>query len=149
MKLGQHLIATGSTTQIPISLSSGEAEFYAMVKGASEMLGLTSIAKDLNVDLLGQIHSDSSAAIGIVHRRGLGKVKHMHTQYLWVQERVRSKDFSLHKIRTDDNTADLMTKYLIRVKIDLCMKNISQEVRQGRATSGLDVQCAQAKKTEV
>ena len=41
-----------------------------------------------------------------------------------------------------------MTKYLIREKIDSCMRSISQEVRQGRAISGLDIQGAHAKKKE-
>ena len=82
------------------------------------MLGMISIAKDLNVDLLGALHSDSSAAIGIIHRRGLGKIKHMHTQYLWVQERLKAGDFTVHKVGTDNNPADLFTKYLARQKID-------------------------------
>ena len=53
------------------------------------MLGMISVAKDLGPRLRGQLWSDSSAAIGIAARKALGKVKHLHTQYLWLQERVK------------------------------------------------------------
>ena len=109
---GCHCIKSWSSNQSVIAISSGEAELCAVVKGASELLGMLSIGRDLQVGLSGHLHSDSSAAIGMSHRRGLGKVKHLHTQYLWVQERVRSEDFKLHKERTDRNRADLMTKHL-------------------------------------
>ena len=33
-----------------------------------------------------KVHSDASAALGIVRRSGLGKVRHLHVQELWVQE---------------------------------------------------------------
>ena len=116
--VGRHCVKTWSSNQSVIALSSGEAEFYAMVKGASELLGLMSIAKDLSIDLEGDLRSDSSAAIGMVHRRGLGRVKHMHTQYLWIQERLKNGDFTVSKESSHTNVADLMTKYLTRAKID-------------------------------
>ena len=37
--LGQHMIKSWSTTQSVIALSSGEAEYYSMVKGGSVGLG--------------------------------------------------------------------------------------------------------------
>ena len=111
-----------------IALSSGEAEFYAMVKGASELLGMLSLAQDLRVPLQGHLHSDSTAAIGIASRRGLGKVKHMHTQYLWIQERIRAKDFTVHKESTDNNVADLFTKHLAKPKMDKFMGKLGFRV---------------------
>ena len=118
MMHGNRCIKSWSTNQSVIAISSGEAEFYALVKGSSELLGTMSIAKDSHVPLKGHLHSDSSAAIGISQRRGLGKVKHMHTQYLWVQKRIRNKDFAFHKVSTDKNRADLMTKCLSRPVVD-------------------------------
>ena len=54
--------------------------------------------KDLvwTVDL--HIHSDSSAAIRLVKRRGLGKVRHLAVSDMWVQDRLASGDFKLHKM---------------------------------------------------
>ena len=37
LRVGRHTIGLSSTTQVPIALSSGEAEFYALAKGASRL----------------------------------------------------------------------------------------------------------------
>ena len=118
---GSHCIKSWSSNQSVIATSSGETEICVLVKGSSELLVMSGIVKDLDVVFRGHLRSDSSAAIGITQRRGLGKARHMHTQFLWVQERVRAKDFELHKERTDRNRADLMTKYLSRPTMDKFM----------------------------
>ena len=65
--LGKHLIKHWASTQKVVTLSSGEAELYGVVKGATEALGLRSLAQDMgvneNVDI--RLYADSSAAIGI------------------------------------------------------------------------------------
>ena len=93
-------------------MSSGEAEFYGVVKGASSLLGLISLAADLGITLKGRVHTDSTSARGICNRRGLGKTRHIHTQFLWVQERLHAGDFQLFKVPGKENPGDLMTKYL-------------------------------------
>ena len=77
---------TWSTTQAVIALSSGEAELYGIVKGASAALGFRSVALDLGFNLGTEVFSDSAAARGICNRSGLGKVRHVDVQELWVQE---------------------------------------------------------------
>ena len=54
-----------SSTQAIIALSSGEAGFYGIVKGASVLLGACSLARDLGIELRGRVYTDSSAAKGI------------------------------------------------------------------------------------
>ena len=44
-------------------------------------------------------------------RTGSGRVKHVEARYLWVQDRVRKKQFSVGSIDTSHNTADLGTKF--------------------------------------
>ena len=107
---GAHLLKHWSSTQKTIALSSGEAELAGVVKGAGEGLGIQSLALDLGVELNLHVHADSSAAIGICRRTGIGKVRHLAVGQLWVQERVRSGDFSLHKVAGEQNPADLLTK---------------------------------------
>ena len=70
--IGGHMIKSWSTTQAVIALSSGEAEFYGIVKGSSIGIGLRSVLADLGVDSRIQVHTDASAAKGIAMRRGLG-----------------------------------------------------------------------------
>ena len=50
MLIGQHLIKSWSSTQPVIALSSAEAELYALVKGATQAVGLASMLQDLDVD---------------------------------------------------------------------------------------------------
>ena len=48
--LGKHLIRGWSATQKVIALSSGEAEYYGMVRGGSEALGTKSLMADMGLD---------------------------------------------------------------------------------------------------
>ena len=49
--IGTHIVKHWSSTQATIALSSGEAEYYGMVKGASVALGIRSMLADLGVDV--------------------------------------------------------------------------------------------------
>ena len=69
-KLGRHTIRTWSLTQVALALSSGEAEYYGIVKGASFSLGTQSLFKDFGVHADVHMYTDSSAAKGIASRMG-------------------------------------------------------------------------------
>ena len=101
--MGEHLLKHWSTTQKVLALSSGEAELYGVVKGASEALGLQSVASDLGISVNLHVKTDSSAAVGICNRAGIGKVRHLATGQLWVQERIRSGAFRLYKLPGAEN----------------------------------------------
>ena len=86
--LGGHLIKSWCSTQSVVSLSSGEAEYYSIVKGASIGLGLRSMLGDFGVEVAIRVNTDASAAKGMANRRGLGKVRHIAVNQLWIQDRV-------------------------------------------------------------
>ena len=109
--LNGHSIKTWSSTQTSVALSSGEAEFAGVVRGAGIGLGYCSLLADLGVSLPMRLWTDSSAAIGICSRQGLGKLRHLDTHTLWVQQAVRCKRFQLRKIPGESNPADLLTKH--------------------------------------
>ena len=67
-KLGNHMLKGWSITQAVIALSSGEAEFYGIVKGASIGLGIRSILADLGTSAKIEVLTDSSAAKSIACR---------------------------------------------------------------------------------
>ena len=69
-----------------------------------------SIAADLGTYVSLTVLADSSAAIGICRRTGIGKVRHLAVGQLWVQERVRQGDFALQKHPGSKNPADMLTK---------------------------------------
>ena len=86
---GAHLLKHWSVTQKAITLSSGEAELGGVVKGATEGLGIQAVARDLGIDLPLKLWADSSAAIGICRRTGIGRVRHLAVGQLWIQEKLR------------------------------------------------------------
>jgi hypothetical protein len=131
--LGSHLLKHWASTQKRITLSSGEAELGAVVRGFSEALGLQSVARDLGVKLQPEVHADSSAAIGICKRSGIGKVRHLAVAQLWVQDLVRSREVRLHKVLGTENPADLMTKPLPRAEIDGHLARLGLSRATGRA----------------
>ena len=112
LMIGRHLIKSWSSTQGPISLSSGEAEFYGVVKASGMALGYQALLDDLGVRIPVRIWTDSSATMGICSRQGLGKLRHVDTRTLWVQQRVRSGELEIRKVRGEVNPADLFTKHL-------------------------------------
>ena len=80
---GGHLLKHWSVTQKTFTLSSGEAELGGVVKAATEGIGLQSLAQDLGLDFSLQLYADSSAAIGICRRSGIGRVRHLEVGQLW------------------------------------------------------------------
>ena len=101
-----------SSTQAVIALSEGETEYYAALKGASQALGLKSMMADLGMTVSITLFTDSSAAKGVIHRVGLGKLRHLVTGYLWLQAVVRNKLLQVRKVLGIENLADLMTTHL-------------------------------------
>ena len=72
---GNHCIKTYSQTQETIALSSGESEFYGIVKAAAMGLGMKGLMEDLGVEVEVQVNTDSSAAKSITARKGAGRVR--------------------------------------------------------------------------
>ena len=103
--LGKHIIKGWSATQKVIALSSGEAEYYGCVKGSAEAIGSQSILADMGVNVRIRLSEDSTAAKGIADRTGLGKVRHIEVNQLWLQEKVRNKDIELRKVKGLENLA--------------------------------------------
>ena len=132
---GQHLVQHWSTTQTTVALSSGEAELTGICRGASRGIGVRSLAKDLGLDLTLTVHTDATAAIGICRRRGLGKVRHLAVADLWIQDRVRTKDFALVKVAGSNNPADSLTKHVDHSTLlkHMALMNVVPET--GRAAS--------------
>ena len=82
LMIGGRMIKAWSKTQNSISLSSAEAELIAMVKLSTELLGLMSLARDLNCRLHGRVWADSSAALAVVKRSGAGKLRRINISLL-------------------------------------------------------------------
>ena len=93
-----------------LALSSGESELGALTRACTEGLGMKSLLADFGIHVNVQVRSDATAALGMARRLGLGRVRHLATADLWIQQRVRSGEISLMKFPGTENSADLMTK---------------------------------------
>jgi hypothetical protein len=121
---GSHLLKVWAKTQHAISLSSAEAELYAAVHGTAEALGMQSILKDLGISATVNVGMDASAALGLINRQGLGKARHIETQWLWIQQATREGRVLMSKIPGKENPADLFTKPLNQEMIDGFMTSL-------------------------
>ena len=113
MQRGGHTLRTRSPTQPTIAMSSAEAEFYAMVEGATRGIGPRSMLEEMGMTV-GDValHTDSSSAKSFASRRRVGKLRHIDIKELWLQEAVKEGLVRLRKVGGESNPADLLTKYL-------------------------------------
>ena len=110
---GSHPLDCCSVTQSTVSLSSGEAELKAINRAAAGGIQTREVMEAMGMGPLELwLLSDSSAGRAMVQRRGAGKVRHLEAKELWLQEKVRRKQVVIKATRSEDNIADLGTKYL-------------------------------------
>ena len=139
--LGSHTIKSWASTQSVVALSSGEAEYYAIVNGSSKGMGVRSMLNDwdvqcsLNTKYSSEeitINTDSSAAKGICQRRGLGKVRHIEVNELWVQDHVLKGSIKVYKVPGTENSSDALTKYVDQAHIAFHLQATNQTIKTGR-----------------
>ena len=93
-----------------LARSSGESELAAVVRAATEGMGLQSILNDFC--LCGHVAIESDATAAIVHWLGLGKVRHLTVGDLWVEHHARSGNIRVSKKSGLENPTDAQTKCL-------------------------------------
>ena len=144
LMLGRHVVKFWSATQASLALSSGEAEYYGVVRGAGIGLGQKALGKDAGFDLPLRVWTDSSAAMGTAARQGLGKLRHLECHSLWLQQRLRRREFSLRKVDGTENPADLFTKHMdSSIKLSKLVEMYGCEFREGRAAAAPELKKAQ------
>ena len=138
--LGSHLIKTWAKTQTSVALSSAESEFYATLKTAQESIGIISMCRELGKSLKARLLVDASAALGVAQRLGVGKIRHLETGALWLQDQELRKVISLNKVPGNDNCADAMTKNVSKEILERHVRGMSGDYRDGRAEKAVQIQ---------
>ena len=87
----------------------------------------------------GEVMVDSAAALGVVRRKGCGKLRHVRVGELWVQEKQESGELVFKKVEGTKNPADAGTKYLSQDKMERCMGMALQANVEGRAENSLRI----------
>ena len=132
MRWGSHILKWWSKTQPTIALSSGEAELAAMVRSTSEGMGMISIMKEFNIEAKLRVKGDAVAAIGIVRRQGLGRIRHLAVADLWIQQRSKDGSVSYEKLDGSKNTSDILTKPVEGEVLSRHMEALGLEFAEGR-----------------
>ena len=124
-----------------VALWSGEAEYYRVVKGMCEALGIKGIAKDMGLDFSITLSTDSSAAKEIATRKGLVKVKHLETKTLWARVKIDEGTVVVKKTGGDQNVAGILTKCLSSPRLrsllaELPVAELEEEALTGPTAAG-------------
>ena len=119
-----------SRTQKARALSTAEAEYYAMVTGGAEGLGMKSVAEDLGWKMVVRIWTDSSAGKAVANRRGLGKIRHVELKWLWIQDVVKDGRAVIKTVKGEENVADHLTKGKTRREVEELLGRYGAEFRE-------------------
>ena len=107
-----------------MSTSSCEAEVYAQVSLAAEGINLRRALELVMGDpVLLDLMCDASAARAACARQGVGCMKHLAVQGLWIQGAIKQGLLTMRSVGTRHNLMDMQTKALDRNRLEL--KNMS------------------------
>lgn len=110
------LVHSTCRCQTTIALSSCKAELYAANATMVESIFLYQLIQFLVNDKTAvrqRLFLDSSSATFVVQRSGVGRLKHVSIKHMFLQQLLQQKVFTIHKVPTRINPADLRTKKLI------------------------------------
>ena len=79
---------------------------------ARKDLGVQALLADLGIEADVEVLTDASAALGVLARRGLGRLRHVHTNFLLVQEAAAEKRIEYTKTRGVEYCSDMLTKHV-------------------------------------
>lgn len=82
-----------------------------MVRAGSHALGVRSMMNDLGVsEKRLRIETDASVALSLASRLGLGGIRHVEVNQLWLQEKVSNGTIEVEKVKGIISRADAVTK---------------------------------------
>ena len=125
-------LKVSSHTQSTISLGSGESEYHGIVKCAAIGLGARSMLADFGMCADVVVRTDSSSGWAVGSRGGLGRLRHVQTRCLWVQQRVPEGDLRLKKEPGDTILSVALTKPLDEKRMTNLLTMMGYEFRDGR-----------------
>ena len=79
-----------------------------------------------------RLKTDASAAKGIASRKGLGKMRHLEVNQLWLQDKVARGEVELEKVDGKINRADALTKAVGAEELRAHSMWVNMELQQGR-----------------
>ena len=120
--LGSNLIVWGSKKQSVVACSVGEAEYWAVALGVTELLWLKSLFGELGYPVgatpivwCDNLATKSMAENPVFHSR----TKHVGVDVHFIREKVENGEVEIRYVPTSDQLADILTKSLPRDRFKL------------------------------
>jgi hypothetical protein len=130
--MGTTPVVWKSKKQNCISQSTQEAEFISLNECAKELMGVVNLLEEMGLvqeeykEEKPVIKCDNTAAVSLAERfKRTGRSKHIGVRYFYVRDLVQEKKVKLEYVKSELNTADILTKSLGRVKFELHRKGLS------------------------
>ena len=101
-----------------------------------------SLVADVRLEIDTRLHIDAAAALGILERRGVGRIRHLDVGTLWLQEVQLRQKVSFMKVKGTYNPADLMTKHLPQDTVSEYMEKLGFEFGDGRSKAKAQLHAA-------
>ena len=121
-------VAWKSRRQPTVALSTTEAEYMASADASRQAIWIRLFLDNLGLGLGDkplQIYNDNAGTVSLaknpVHHE---RTKHIALRHHFIREKVEDGTVSLHHIATENNLADLLTKYLPRETFGRLCKGI-------------------------
>jgi hypothetical protein len=117
--LGSAMISCGSRKQKSIALSTAEAEYMAACEACTEAIWLRKLISDLfdQIPKSTIIYCDNQSCIRLSKQPMFPeRSKHIEIKYYFIQDKVQEGEVKLKYIPTDEQTVDILTKPLSRIK---------------------------------
>jgi hypothetical protein len=117
--LGSAMISCGSRKQKSVALSTAEAEYMAACEACTEAIWLRKLISDLfdQIPKSTIIYCDNQSCIRLSKQPVFPeRSKHIEIKYYFIQDKVQEGEVKLKYIPTDEQTVDILTKPLSRIK---------------------------------
>ena len=80
-----------------------------------------------------RVRVDATASKAVASRHGVGRVRHLHTQVLRVQEAVARRELTIVTVPGVENPADVKRKHLAQREMHECLKRAGCKIAVGRS----------------
>jgi len=120
--LGSAAVSWVSRLQKIVTISTTEAKYVAVTEACKEMVWLRSFMKELGKEQdNSKLFNDSQSAIHLAKNATFhSRTKHIDIKYHFIRSLLEDGLFTLQKINTRDNPADMFTKVVTVEKLKSC-----------------------------
>jgi hypothetical protein len=110
-------VSWSAKKQATVSLSTVEAEYVALTRGAKQAMWMHSFLEELNMPQArpATLYCDNTGAVALAKdAKGHARVKHIDIREHYIRECVETGDIEVLRVESTNNLADIFTKILPR-----------------------------------